>query len=554
MVIQGNPNEPVDRNAAPTPSNHHGYEHQFLVPSVPYTYHPQYHLPYPSSPSNQYSLHPNMTGGSGQSPQEVTHHTPRHHQPQRSPTHAPLTEDELQQLQTDLRAQGVSETFTRLVDQPATSQSSNLWTAYHTPSEQIALQIGRSDTLERHPGFANPNDISGHNHMMLSSDESLTNHVKEALGLEPANPNQTDQAIHGDLLSSAIESNELKTKEDRSDDGSNVQLIRVNTDNTCTVITNFDTTWGEPMVGTPESSPKMRKVGETLSPTSAHPSTEQWEGDYGFKISFIKLTNNGKNKTWDFSERLNKLFIIMAKSVNIAFSLNQTDTEGFYVRALPIFALAGCLSDPVKRCPNHASPSDSSNQGFPPEHREHLVRVSHDGVVYEEDPVSKRLSVIVPLEKPQGGTTYTSYLYKFMCLSSDVGGINRKPIKLIFTLEQGIGNVVGRVIIDLKLCTCPKRDRQQDETRAVDETQKLMDAADGLARSNSVFTKPSGKKRKIETEEFVMVPVAKQDFEKINEFAEAAVIMRNMAQANKIKEERQKLLDMHNKKLINRSK
>lgn len=129
-------------------------------------------------------------------------------------------------------------------------------------------------------------------------------------------------------------------------------------------------------------------------------------------------------------------------------------------------------------------------------------------MIYDEDPVSKRLSVIVPLEKPQGGTTYTSYLYKFMCLSSDVGGINRKPIKLIFTLEQGIGNVVGRVIIDLKLCTCPKRDRQQDETRAVDETQKLMDAADGLARSNSVFTKPSGKKRKIETEEFVMVPVS----------------------------------------------
>lgn len=480
-----------------------------------------------------------MTGESGPSS------TTPEQQPQRSHTHAPLTEEELQQLQTELRAQGVSDTFTRLVDQPTTSQSDTLWTAYHTPSEQMALQIGRNDTLDRHPGFANPNDISGQNHMMLSSDESLTNHVKEALGFEARqNPAQSD------LLSSAVESNELKVKEENS----NVQLIRVNTDNTCTIITNFDSTWGEPIVGTPESSPKMRKVGETLSPTSAHPSTEQWEGDYGFKISFIKLTNNGKNKTWDFSERLNKLFIIMAKSVNIAFSMNHSDTDGFYVRALPIFALAGCLSDPVKRCPNHASPSDSSNQGFPSEYREHLVRVSHDGVIYDEDPVSKRLSVIVPLEKPQGGTTYTSYLYKFMCLSSDVGGINRKPIKLIFTLEQGIGNVVGRVIIDLKLCTCPKRDRQQDETRAVDETQKLMDAADGLARSNSVFTKPSGKKRKIETEEFVMVPVAKQDFEKINEFAEAAVIMRNMAQANKIKEERQKLLDLHNKKLINRSK
>ena len=110
----------------------------------------------------------------------------------------------------------------------------------------------------------------------------------------------------------------------------------------------------------------------------------------------------------------------------------------------------------------------------------------------------------------QVGTDYCSFLYKFMCLGSDVGGINRRPVKLIFTLEQGVGNVVGRVIIDVRICSCPNRDFRQEEQKFRKERAAAVGAAEGLARSNSVFTRPSnppGKKRKLEAEEFVMVPV-----------------------------------------------
>ncbi len=41
-----------------------------------------------------------------------------------------------------------------------------------------------------------------------------------------------------------------------------------------------------------------------------------------------------------------------------------------------------------------------------------------------------------------------------------------------------------------------------------------------------------------------IIQVAKKDFEKINEFAEAAVCMRNVDKAEEIKEQRRKLLDM----------
>lgn len=64
-------------------------------------------------------------------------------------------------------------------------------------------------------------------------------------------------------------------------------------------------------------------------------------------------------------------------------------------------------------------------------------------------------------------------------------------------------------------------------------------------RSNSVFTRPAPKRRKADLdEEFVMVPVAQKDFEKINEMVEACVIMRNLDKAAHIKEARRKLLEM----------
>ena len=140
--------------------------------------------------------------------------------------------------------------------------------------------------------------------------------------------------------------------------------------------------------------------------------------------------------------------------------------------------------------------------------------MAHDAAIYEEDEKSKRLSVLVPFERPQGGTHYCGHLYEFMCLNSDVGGINRKPVKLIFTLEQDNGegglSVIGRVVFGLRTCSCPKRDKKQDEIKYAKDQAKAQGLADSLARSNSIFTKPTGKKRKAnEVETFIMVPVSK---------------------------------------------
>ena len=54
----------------------------------------------------------------------------------------------------------------------------------------------------------------------------------------------------------------------------------------------------------------------------------------------------------------------MNKPVQAMFRVGPTPPEGLFIRALPIYAVAGHISEPVTRCPNHASLEDSTNRAF----------------------------------------------------------------------------------------------------------------------------------------------------------------------------------------------
>ena len=148
---------------------------------------------------------------------------------------------------------------------------------------------------------------------------------------------------------------------------------------------------------------------------------------------------------------------------------------------------------------------------------------------------------MVPVERPQPGAQTFDFSLKFMCLGSDVGGINRRPLKVIFTLEDHLSQngeviVLGRYTVDVRICSCPKRDKQQEERKFVGNEQRARQVADGLGRTNSSLTlartnsslvlahhdssvgatgkdaAACSKKRKIDKdglEEMVMIPVRK---------------------------------------------
>lgn len=104
------------------------------------------------------------------------------------------------------------------------------------------------------------------------------------------------------------------------------------------------------------------------------------------------------------------------------------------------------------KCQNHPAPA-------------HLVRCEHKLANYVEDHYTTRQSVIIPHEQPQAGAEWVTNLYQFMCFSSCVGGLNRRPIQVIFTLEHE-NVVLGRQAVEVRICACPGRDRRAEESAA----------------------------------------------------------------------------------------
>ena len=81
---------------------------------------------------------------------------------------------------------------------------------------------------------------------------------------------------------------------------------------------------------------------------------------------------------------------------------------------------------------------------------------------YEDDPSTGRQSVVLPHEAPQAGSEWVTNLFQFMCLGSCVGGPNRRPLQIVFTLEKD-RQVLGRRAVEVRICACPGRDRKADE-------------------------------------------------------------------------------------------
>merc|ERR1711988_1265173 len=145
-----------------------------------------------------------------------------------------------------------------------------------------------------------------------------------------------------------------------------------------------------------------------------------------------------------------------------------------------------------------------------------------------------------------------------MCLGSDVGGINRRPLKVIFTLEHLTGKVVGRKVFDVRICSCPRRDKAQEEERYDRIENQTKAIADKLATStimiNNPMPPPGKKVLKKESKKYIMIPVYLDDFKSMNDIAESAIIAREVQKnpsdaesiIKNIKEERRNLMISHN--------
>lgn len=286
-------------------------------------------------------------------------------------------------------------------------------------------------------------------------------------------------------------------------------------------------------VPTPSPYSQPNSTFEGLSPAPAIPSNTDYPGPHAFHVSF-QQSSTAKSATWTYSPLLKKLYCQIAKTCPIQIKLSSGPPPGSLIRAMPVYKKAEHVTEVVKRCPNHELGRDFNDGQTAP--ASHLIRVEGNNLSqYVDDPVTGRQSVCVPYEAPQVGTEFTTILYNFMCNSSCVGGMNRRPILIIITLETRDGQVLGRRSFEGRICACPGRDRKADEDH-YREQQALNEsvAKNGSANKRNFKQSPTSipstnmnmRKRRHGEEEIYYIPVrGRENFELLMKIKDSLELM-----------------------------
>ncbi|XP_034948540.1 cellular tumor antigen p53 [Chelonus insularis] len=185
--------------------------------------------------------------------------------------------------------------------------------------------------------------------------------------------------------------------------------------------------------------------------------TEEFPGVYNLEILFAQ----GKGKSFVYSQALRKVFIDMEHRLPLRVKWNPPENN-LWLRATLVYTEDQYRRDPVQRCHNHMATTSPSNLNVSMDIVQQVVRCLHPSSIYEK--INGHMTVVVPLGTPPPGCTYVPLDFQFYCKNSCSSGMNRRATQIIFTLETHEKETIGRRILQLRVCSCPKRDKEKEES------------------------------------------------------------------------------------------
>ncbi|XP_058812939.1 cellular tumor antigen p53-like [Topomyia yanbarensis] len=229
------------------------------------------------------------------------------------------------------------------------------------------------------------------------------------------------------------------------------------------------------------------------------PTLEEYHDPvFNFHVDLNGETS-GKS-SWMFSSRLNKVFVKMGQACTFNVSYQSLNFQELQVRAMLVCSAPEDMHYPVFRCENHRC---SDNSKLPEDVKSHVMRCfnpsaryvgSESGVAYQE-----RLAVIIPLGSTTQDQASMNVSLEFVCQNS-CRIINRRATAIIFTLEDVHGQILGKKSLHLKVCSCPKRDKQKEEeclapTKRKSEEQLQAPHGKKVAKVSTAHRNPTGQQR-----------------------------------------------------------